>query len=240
MALATAGKTLKATYKTPFQMHGSIGPSCAVADVKRDRATFWSCTQMPHETRRDMARLLGMPLDSVELRWFEGAGGYGRNGLDHVVADAAICRRPSAGRCACSGCAGTSTAGSRRGRRSCRICSARSIDNGRVIAWRHHSWIPTTERHASDRGGAHRPADLTGEAGLGRPSVTYAYHFRQRRRGQPRRGPGGAADRLAALAGAVRDDLRHGVVHRRAGGSGGQDPLAFRLAHLGMPVRSTC
>ena len=72
MALASAGKTVKATYKTPFQMHGSIGPSCAIADVQADGATFWSCTQMPHETRRDMARLLDMPLDAVELRWSRG------------------------------------------------------------------------------------------------------------------------------------------------------------------------
>ena len=55
-ALGLRRRTLKATYKTPFQMHGSIGPSCAVADVRGDRATFWSGTQMPHETRRDMAQ----------------------------------------------------------------------------------------------------------------------------------------------------------------------------------------
>jgi CO/xanthine dehydrogenase Mo-binding subunit len=44
MALTYADRVVKATYKTPFQMHGSIGPSCAIADVKGDHATFWSGT----------------------------------------------------------------------------------------------------------------------------------------------------------------------------------------------------
>ena len=34
--LASANKTLQATYFTPYQMHAAIGPSCAVADVKSD------------------------------------------------------------------------------------------------------------------------------------------------------------------------------------------------------------
>ena len=89
-AFEHASRTLSATYQTPFQMHGSIGPSCAVADVRSDRATFWSGTQMPHEIRGDMAKLLGMPPDNVEVRWVEGSGAYGRNGLEQVVADAAV------------------------------------------------------------------------------------------------------------------------------------------------------
>ena len=89
-ALAGAARKITATYRTPFQMHGSIGPSCAIADVRSDKATFWSSTQMPHEARRVMAQLLGIPVERIELRWFEGAGGYGRNGFDHVNADAAL------------------------------------------------------------------------------------------------------------------------------------------------------
>src|SRR5262249_4267045 len=40
--LGKAGTVLRATYKHPYQMHGSAGTSCAVADVKGDRATLWS------------------------------------------------------------------------------------------------------------------------------------------------------------------------------------------------------
>ncbi|MGH6678343.1 MAG: molybdopterin cofactor-binding domain-containing protein, partial [Bradyrhizobium sp.] len=89
-ALAGAARKITAIYRTPFQMHGSIGRSCAIADVRSDRAVPWSATQMPHEARRVMAQLLGIAVERVELRWFEGAGGYGRNGFDHVNADAAL------------------------------------------------------------------------------------------------------------------------------------------------------
>jgi CO/xanthine dehydrogenase Mo-binding subunit len=44
-ALAGASKVMKATYQHPYQMHGSMGTSCAVADVQGNRATIWSPTQ---------------------------------------------------------------------------------------------------------------------------------------------------------------------------------------------------
>src|SRR5699024_8466662 len=88
-----AARTFKSTYLTPFQTHGSLGPECAIADVGRDRAVFWAGTQMPHQARRDMAQLLGLPPENVEVRWVEASGQYGRNGLEHVMADAAIMSR---------------------------------------------------------------------------------------------------------------------------------------------------
>src|SRR5215469_6417836 len=50
-AFSQAKKTYERAYRWPFQMHGMIGPSCAVADVKGDRATIWSGTQGPFRTR---------------------------------------------------------------------------------------------------------------------------------------------------------------------------------------------
>ena len=46
-ALAQAGKTFEATYRWPFQLHGMLGPSCAVADVRGDKVTIWTGTQAP-------------------------------------------------------------------------------------------------------------------------------------------------------------------------------------------------
>ena len=43
--LAAAATVLRSTYHHPYQMHGSIGSSCAVADVQGDKATLWSATQ---------------------------------------------------------------------------------------------------------------------------------------------------------------------------------------------------
>ena len=47
-AIASATKTLKATYDFAIHTHGSMGPACAVADVKDGRAEIWSPSQAPH------------------------------------------------------------------------------------------------------------------------------------------------------------------------------------------------
>jgi CO/xanthine dehydrogenase Mo-binding subunit len=89
-ALATAARTASAEYFVPFQMHASIGPSCAVAGVRPDAATLWSATQSSFLTRASVAALLGLPADQVRLIWAEGSGCYGHNGADDVTADAAL------------------------------------------------------------------------------------------------------------------------------------------------------
>ena len=88
--LATAGDVLRARYTFPYQMHGSVGASCAVADVKRDQATVWSATQSAYPTRSIVATLLKLPLDSVRVIYVRGSGCYGLNGADAVSFDAAI------------------------------------------------------------------------------------------------------------------------------------------------------
>jgi nicotinate dehydrogenase subunit B len=85
------GKTrLKATYDFPFQDHAMIGPSCAVADVNSDRAIIWSGSQWPQGDRNDIAKMLGLPVEQVQLVWREASGSYGRLGCDDAAADAAI------------------------------------------------------------------------------------------------------------------------------------------------------
>ncbi len=88
--LANAGNVLRARYTYPYQMHGSIGASCAVADVKGDKATVWSATQSVYPTRSIIAKLLGLPLDNVRVIFVRGAGCYGLNGADAVSFDAAL------------------------------------------------------------------------------------------------------------------------------------------------------
>lgn len=89
-ALASAGRVLRAKYTYPYQMHGSVGASCAVADVKADQATVWSATQSVYPTRSIVAKLLNMPLESVRVIYVRGSGCYGLNGADAVSFDAAI------------------------------------------------------------------------------------------------------------------------------------------------------
>ena len=48
-------RSCESTYHHPYQMHGSIGSSCAVADVQADKATLWSATQSAYPTRNTTA-----------------------------------------------------------------------------------------------------------------------------------------------------------------------------------------
>ena len=92
-ALNKAGKTYEATYRWPFQMHGMMGPSCAIADVGKERATIYSGTQGSFETRTAVAEMLGFPEKNVRLLWREASGSYGRMGADDVAEDAALLSR---------------------------------------------------------------------------------------------------------------------------------------------------
>ena len=89
-SLSQAAKTHQADYFVPFQLHASIGPSCAVADVRADKATVWSATQTSFLTRGSLATMLGMKPQQVRLIWTEGSGCYGQNGSDDVSGDAAL------------------------------------------------------------------------------------------------------------------------------------------------------
>jgi nicotinate dehydrogenase subunit B len=88
--LSAGGRTLQATYQTPFQCHGSIGPSCAIADVRADQATIWSSTQGVFPLRGAVAQLIGMNPEQVHVIYVEGAGCYGHNGADDAAGDAAL------------------------------------------------------------------------------------------------------------------------------------------------------
>jgi nicotinate dehydrogenase subunit B len=88
--LARAATVLKATYCHPYQAHGSIGASCAVADVRADKATVWSSTQSVYPTRAGVATLVGLPVEDVRVIFVRGSGCYGLNGADAVSYDAAL------------------------------------------------------------------------------------------------------------------------------------------------------
>ncbi|MBZ5662292.1 MAG: molybdopterin-dependent oxidoreductase [Acidobacteriia bacterium] len=92
-ALQQASKKFENTYLWPFQMHAMIGPSCAVADVRGDKATIWSGSQAPFITRNGVARLLGLPEQNVHFIYTEGSGCYGRLEPDDAPEDAALMSR---------------------------------------------------------------------------------------------------------------------------------------------------
>jgi CO/xanthine dehydrogenase Mo-binding subunit len=92
-AFGKAKKQYEATYRWPFQMHGMIGPSCAVADVRGDKATVWSGCQGPFRTRASIAALLKIPEAKVRVIYHEASGSYGRMSNDDGAEDAALLSR---------------------------------------------------------------------------------------------------------------------------------------------------
>jgi nicotinate dehydrogenase subunit B len=92
-ALSRAAKPMPRTYSWPYQMHASIGPSCAVANCQDNLIRVWSGTQNPHMLRCDLALLLKRAESEIEVVRMEAAGCYGRNCADDVSADAVLLSR---------------------------------------------------------------------------------------------------------------------------------------------------
>jgi nicotinate dehydrogenase subunit B len=90
---AIGQKTIEATYTRPYQSHGSIGPSCAVAQSVDGAMTVWTHTQGVYPDRQGIAEMLRVPPASVRLIHVEGSGCYGHNGADDAAADAALIAR---------------------------------------------------------------------------------------------------------------------------------------------------
>lgn len=89
-AIAGAAKVVKATYNHPYQIHGSIGPSAAVADFRDGVLEVWSGTQGVYQLRNAVATAVGLTPDKVRVNYVEGSGCYGLNGADDVSISAAL------------------------------------------------------------------------------------------------------------------------------------------------------
>jgi len=92
--LKEAAFRVDATYLCPYHMHGSLGSSGAVADVRgsgpKGTATIWSASQGVYPQRDSVAMVLGIPKENIRVIFVEGSGCYGLNGADTVSFDAAV------------------------------------------------------------------------------------------------------------------------------------------------------
>ena len=92
-ALPGTAKQLSALYVWPIQSHASLGPSCAVADVRPEGTTIWTASQGPHGMRANFSRIFGIPEDKLRVIFLDGSGSYGGNGNDDAAADALLLSR---------------------------------------------------------------------------------------------------------------------------------------------------
>ncbi len=90
---APGARRFSATYAYPIHTHGSIGPSCAVADVRDGKVTVWTASQMTHQLRKQVAAMLRVADADVRCIYLDGSGCYGRNGHEDAAADAVLLSR---------------------------------------------------------------------------------------------------------------------------------------------------
>ncbi len=143
-------RTLHARYEMPYQAHGSMGPSCAVADVRANGATIWSSTQGVFSLRDAIAPLLGFAPDQVRVISIEGSGCYGQNGADDVAADAALISRAVGRPVRVQWTRQDEFAWEPNGSAMVSEVSGSLDETGAIVGWTYDVWTPT---HSNRPGG---------------------------------------------------------------------------------------
>ncbi len=144
--LKVAVNTISAQYLHPFQLHGSIASSCAVADVQggsgpNASAKIWSATQGVYPQRDSVAMVLGIPNSNVTVIFVEGSGCYGLNANDSVSFDAAILSQAVAKPVRVQySRRDEMTAGESYGPAHVMNMSAGVDSSGQIIAWTYEGW----------------------------------------------------------------------------------------------------
>jgi CO/xanthine dehydrogenase Mo-binding subunit len=137
-----AAQVLKATYHHPYQMHGSMGSSCAVADVQGERATLWSATQGVWYMRSSAAMLLGFKPENLRVIFVRGSGCYGNNGADTVTYDAALLSQAVGRPVRVQISRKDEMAWENYGNAFVLDERAALDAKGNIVAWEHESWLP--------------------------------------------------------------------------------------------------
>jgi isoquinoline 1-oxidoreductase beta subunit len=94
---APAARTIEAIYSYPFYAHAPVETMNCVADVREDRCTIWAPTQAPNRLQKQVATLLGLSPDKVEVNVTLIGGGFGRRlAVDYALEAAEISRAAKA------------------------------------------------------------------------------------------------------------------------------------------------
>ncbi|HSQ04743.1 MAG TPA: molybdopterin cofactor-binding domain-containing protein [Burkholderiales bacterium] len=235
---------IEARYTRPYQMHASIGPSCAVALARDEQLTVWSHMQGAYPLRDAIAEMLHMPAERVRCIHVEGSGCYGHNGADDAGADAALLAVALPGR-------PVRVQWMRDDEHTCEpygsmmVSHAKArVDDGRIVDWQYEVWSNTHSTRPAPAGNLMPawhiengftpppPKDVPLPAGVGHrnaipyykfPNPRVAYHFVT---AMPLR-----VSALRAL-GAYMNVFSIESFMDELAKSARADPVAFRLRHL--------
>ncbi len=154
--LARAATVVRARYDHPYQMHGSVGSSCAVADVRGGKATLYSPTQGVWYQKTTGAMILGIKPEDVHVIYRRGSGCYGLNGADTVSYDAMILSQAVGKPVRVQLSRKDEMAWENFGNAWTFDERAGLDASGNIIAWEHESWSPSL----GSRPGAEMPGNV--------------------------------------------------------------------------------
>ena len=141
-AALASGKKIGAEFYWPVQSHASMGPSCAIADVRDDKATIWSASQATHAFRGTIATALGLPREAVRVIYVDGSGCYGMNGHDDAAADAALLSKAVARPVRVQWSRADEHGWDPKAPPQLLALEGAVGDDGKIAAWRTEMWIP--------------------------------------------------------------------------------------------------
>lgn len=92
-----SARVVQARYRYPFAAHAPMEPMNCVAHVKAGRCDVWAPTQAPNRVQAEVAELLGLARDAVQVNVTLIGGGFGRRlGVDYARDAAEVSRRVAA------------------------------------------------------------------------------------------------------------------------------------------------
>ncbi|OLC36283.1 MAG: hypothetical protein AUH28_06135 [Acidobacteria bacterium 13_1_40CM_56_16] len=161
-ALPGTTKQLSALYAWPIQSHASLGPSCAVADVRPEGTTIWTASQGPHGMRANFSRIFGIPEDKLRVIFLDGSGSYGGNGNDDAAADALLLSRAIGKPVRVQWMREDEHAWDPKGPPQVLEIRGGLDNDNRIAAWETHMWLPMNIQ-------GNRPLVSVDEAGITQP-----------------------------------------------------------------------
>ena len=148
-ALASAHKKLSATYQLSYMKHAPIGPTMAVADVKADGTVhIYTHNQNPQALRGEIAMMLRTTPDHVIVHSYPGSRPLRHDRMAETPARKmrrCFCHKPSASRCACSGCGPTTCSGPRNRRLRSPTFRLRIDEKGKMAAYQIDHYMPAMQ-----------------------------------------------------------------------------------------------
>jgi nicotinate dehydrogenase subunit B len=238
---ASAKRTIAARYEWPYQSHGSIGPSCALAEVRDGGVTVWSPVQGVYPLRDAIAAFLELQAEKVQVVYAEGAGCYGHNGADDASTAAALIAHEIGKPVRLQYMRADETGWDPKGPATVHEMKGALDEHGMIAAWEGHIWTPTHSTRPDGHPANTLPGQLTGAPAapvyynggdrsaltnytLPAQHVSMLYQERAVIRQSSMRGLGGTQNSFANES--FVDELAHAA---------SVDPIAFRRRHLTDP-----